>query len=138
MMLNQSGSVKFDFKLMVNNEDFDNDDNPYGRFIYHLYTNMDNITDTEQNATIAGKDLSEFNDLNIPLVDCHKDLDVMWRKSKIKQYCPDYGDWAFIYGTFYTTRFARLRLALHFCDDTPMGEEERRSAGKNHIKCKSK
>ena len=26
---------KFDFILMVNNEDFDNDDNPYGQFILH-------------------------------------------------------------------------------------------------------
>ena len=137
-MLNDSGNLKFDFKLMVNDEKFDNDDNPYGKFIFHLYTNMDNLTDTEQNATVAGKDLSEFNDLTIPLIECSQDLDVIWRNNQIKQYCPNYGDWAFIYGTFYTTRFARLRLALHFCDDAAIADEERKRMGKKYEKCVSK
>ena len=70
MMLNVSGQLKFDFKLMVNDQDFDNDDNPYGKFIFHMYTNMDNLTDIEQNATIAGKNFDEFNDFKIPLIDC--------------------------------------------------------------------
>ena len=47
MLLNSSGQIKFDFKLMVNDENYDNDDNPFGRFIFHMYTNMDNLTDTE-------------------------------------------------------------------------------------------
>lgn len=46
-MLNDSGKLSFDFKLMVDNADFDNADNPYGSFIFHRYTNMDNIADTE-------------------------------------------------------------------------------------------
>jgi len=46
-MLNDSGTIQFDFKLMVTNELFDNDDNPYGSFILHRYINMDNLTDTE-------------------------------------------------------------------------------------------
>lgn len=43
MLLNDSGEIKFDFKLMVNDEGFDNDDNPFGKFIFHMYTNMDNL-----------------------------------------------------------------------------------------------
>lgn len=46
MLLNNSGDIMFDFKLMVNDEDFDNEDNPYGKFTFHMYTNMDNLSDT--------------------------------------------------------------------------------------------
>lgn len=31
--------------ILVNDEGFDNDDNPYGKFILHLYTNMKDIDD---------------------------------------------------------------------------------------------
>ena len=31
---------------MLNNEEFDNDDNPYGKFMLHMYTNMNDISDT--------------------------------------------------------------------------------------------
>ena len=138
-MLNDGVLNKFDLKLMVNDENFDNEDNPYGHFIYHMYTNMDNLTDIEQNDTIANKNLDEWYDKNIPLVECqNQEVDVSWRDSRIKKYCPDYGDWAFIYGTFYTKRYSRLRLALHFCEDNPEAEEERRVQGKKHLKCKSK
>ena len=44
--LNQSGDVKLDMVILVNNEDFDNDDNPYGKFFLHMYTNMQNLSDT--------------------------------------------------------------------------------------------
>lgn len=53
---------------------------------------------------------------------CNEDLEVIWRKSQIKQYCPYYGNGEFIYGTFYTKRFSRLRLGLHFCDDSPAAQ----------------
>ena len=57
---------------MVNNEDFDNDDNPYGNFIFHMYSNMDNLSDTSTNATKAYQDdasesLYRFEDRFIPL-----------------------------------------------------------------------
>lgn len=77
-------------------------------------------------------------DRAIPLVECQDVLDVSWRQDRTKQYCPNYGDEAFIYGTFYTKRFSRLRLALHLCEDTPEAEEERRQAGKKHVKCVSR
>ena len=38
--------IKLDFVLMVNDETFDNDDNPYGKIRYHMFTNMENLTDT--------------------------------------------------------------------------------------------
>lgn len=44
--LNISNNFKLDFFLMVNNEEFDNDDNPFGQFILHQYTNMANLSDT--------------------------------------------------------------------------------------------
>lgn len=30
-----NGNKRFDFKAYINNVDFDNDDNPYGRFVMH-------------------------------------------------------------------------------------------------------
>ena len=49
LLLNDSGEIKFNFSLMVDSDDFDNNDNPFGRFILHMYTNMDNLSDTETN-----------------------------------------------------------------------------------------
>ena len=47
MNLNQSNNdLKLDFKLMLNNENFDNDDNPYGKFVFHMYTNMKDFNDS--------------------------------------------------------------------------------------------
>ena len=39
-MMIDNGHVRHDFVLMVNNENYDNDDNPYGKFVYHMYSNM--------------------------------------------------------------------------------------------------
>ena len=44
--LNISGDIKLNFIAMVNNENFDNDDNPFGNFVLHMYTNMENLDDT--------------------------------------------------------------------------------------------
>ena len=52
-LMNISGDVKLDFKLMVNNNEFDNDDNPYGMFLFHMFTNMQTLNDT---ATEFGPD----------------------------------------------------------------------------------
>ena len=40
--LNKTGDALLDFKVSVNNFVFDNDDNPYGKFRLHIYTNMEN------------------------------------------------------------------------------------------------
>lgn len=35
------------FEIYVNNDTFDNDDNPYGKLRLHQYSNMKNVNDTE-------------------------------------------------------------------------------------------
>jgi hypothetical protein len=57
------GEKKIDFIVYVKNNTFDNDDNPYGKFIFHQYTNMENQNDTK--GQITG-----FMDIEIPLKDC--------------------------------------------------------------------
>jgi hypothetical protein len=47
----------------MNDITYDNDDNPYGKFIMHQYTNMKNKSD------VSG-DASGFNDIEIPLGNC--------------------------------------------------------------------
>lgn len=37
-----------DFELYVNDINFDNDDNPYGKLVFHQYSNMQNVTDTRK------------------------------------------------------------------------------------------
>lgn len=74
---------------MVNNEDFDNDDNPYGQFILHMYTNMDNLSDTSTNDTKSdsvdsGESLYKFEDKFIPLKLREQALETSWRKNNIK------------------------------------------------------
>ena len=64
----------------MNDKTYDNDDNPYGKFIMHMYTNMENINDTRGKRT-------GFQDIEIPLALCTgKDQD--WKPSGIKNYCP--------------------------------------------------
>lgn len=67
---------------------------------------------------------------------CPVQQNTSWRKSTVKQYCPKY-DKQFLYGNFYTTRFAWMRLALHFCDDSEEARQERKAAGKKHVECES-
>ena len=69
--LNQSGHNQLGIVLMINNPTFDNDDNPYGKFIYHMYSNMKNLTDTstrKEDISIDG-----FEDRFIPLIICPDD-----------------------------------------------------------------
>jgi len=42
---------RFSFTVYVNNETYDNDDNPYGKFVAHQYTNMENMNDTAGSRT---------------------------------------------------------------------------------------
>ena len=71
--LNESGQVTLDFRLIVVDKDFDNDHNPYGSFIYHMYTNMDHFDDTgnvAQDADDNTESLYGFYDQTIPLIIC--------------------------------------------------------------------
>ena len=91
---------------MVNNPDYDNDDNPYGHFIFHQFTNLKNLNEsttiTKKNVTTGSGSSSEFDDRFIPLIPCPESIDAAWRPSNQKQYCPDFGDNSFFYGNFYT------------------------------------
>ena len=72
--MNDSGQITLDLRLIVVDEQFDNDDNPYGSFIYHMYTNMDNLNDSDVSLEEDGGDDTEslyaFSDLTIPLIIC--------------------------------------------------------------------
>ena len=71
------------FEIFLEDVDYDNDDNPYGRLVFHQYSNMENVTDTK------GSDAGHvFIDEEIPLVECNI-KDISWR-SKSKHYCPVY------------------------------------------------
>ena len=80
---------------MVTNETYDNDDNPYGEFKLHLYTNMRDI-----NGTLIYEDPDQFDDRVIPLVECSDLSDAIYRKSEFKKYCPSYMNDDFLYGNF--------------------------------------
>ena len=61
------------FLTYINNPNFDNEDNPYGKFRLHIYTNMDNLTDT----SIDGK-APPFKDVEVPVGVCQKGREVDW------------------------------------------------------------
>lgn len=116
--LNRSRDTKFSFKLFVNDAGFDNEDNPYGKWIYHMYTNMKDINDTDKDVGDIG-----YNDRHIPLVDCSHGTEFDgWTSTGVKNYCPSFSDDDFLYGNWYSKRFAWSRLAFHFCDNSTEAE----------------
>ena len=58
-----NGEKRFNMLFYINDKTFDNDDNPYGRFVFHQYTNMADADD------IYGK-TKNFNDFEIPISIC--------------------------------------------------------------------
>ena len=131
--LNRTGDPHLNFKLYVNDVSYDNDDNPYGQLLYHMYTNMENINDTDKKSSPEG-----YQDKIVPLVQCNVETEFDWSDGVVREYCPQFTDTDFFYGNWYSKRFAWSRLALHFCDDSPGAEKKRKEAGKKHVKCKSK
>lgn len=45
-MCHNGTDSQMSFELYVNDPDYDNDDNPYGKFIFHQFTNMKDPNDT--------------------------------------------------------------------------------------------
>lgn len=133
--LKQSGRPLLNFKFYINNPDFDKDDNPYGTILFHMYTNMDNIKDKQSGIEQSSK---ESKDIIVPIVNCDKIVDSAWKEKSVNHYCPDFKDEHFLAGSFYSSRFAWMRLAIHFCDDSPEAEAQRLKDGKKHIKCLGK
>lgn len=54
------------FEIYVNDVTYDNDDNPYGKLVFHQYSNMESVNDTNTN------NIKGFIDAEIPLVPCQK------------------------------------------------------------------
>lgn len=79
--LNNS-QVNLNFLTYVNDVEYDNDDNPYGRIRMHIYTNMDNLTDTSTDKSLGDK-LSTFKDVEVDLYSCGG-RDVEWASAKRK------------------------------------------------------
>lgn len=116
--------------MYVNDATYDNDDNPYGKLIFHQFSNMRDINDTK--GSVQG-----FNDLEIPLVECEA-RKMQWRGGGIKYYCPDYKpEIHFIHGGTYAEKFSWQRVALHLCDNSPEAEAKRNASNKVHWKCKT-
>lgn len=94
----------------MNNASFDNDDNPYGKFVLHMYTNMDGPEDIDG-------ETSGFKDFEVPIKSCNtKDQD--WTLDSIKYYCSDFNENHFLRGGFIADKYSRMRLAVHICDNS--------------------
>lgn len=98
----------------MNDESYDNDDNPYGKFIMHQYTNMEDKYDTSGSR-------SGFQDIEIPMKEC-KGQDQDWRATSLKYYCPEFDENHFAHGGFLAQKYSWLRLGIHLCDDRPEAE----------------
>lgn len=95
----------------MNDPNYDNDDNPYGKFIYHMYTNMEGADD------ITGK-RSGFQDIEVPVEKCSLAGTFDWRSSSINYYCPKYDKSHFLHGGFSANKYNFHRLVVHLCDNS--------------------
>lgn len=114
----------------INNKTFDNDDNPYGKFIFHQYTNMDGPED------IYGK-RKGFNDIEIPLSKCQSG-DFDWRSNEINYYCPDFSEKHFLKGGFEADKYSWMRLIVHICDNSTEAQAQREIENKKFKECASR
>ena len=105
------------FLTYINDPNFDNDDNQYGKLRLHIYTNMDNLTDISTDKSL-GDTLSTFRDVEVPLEICRSKIDVEWASDNKKQYCPNFNESHFLYGGYYSTRYSWMRMVIHHCDDS--------------------
>ena len=129
----ETGKKRFDMLFYMNDLEYDNDDNPYGYFSLHLYTNMKNYLDA------TGKVLGH-NDVWIPIGPCDIDgsEDWWWLSGGINYYCPKFDKNHFIHGGFASDKFSLMRLVIHICDDSEMANQERISNNKKFKKCVSR
>lgn len=127
LMVDENGEKRFDMIFYINNKDFDNDDNPYGKFIFHQYTNMEGPDD------ITGK-TENFNDVEIPIEECEAQ-EADWRNKKIKYYCPKFNESHYLHGGWIADKYSYLKLILHICDNSGYAREQRRIEGRTHIDC---
>ena len=91
-----------DFTVRVVNEDYDNNNNPYGELKLHLYSTMNEGTE----------------DIVIPLTtDCRAGYNEenAW-STTVNMYCPLYADDHYLKNDYFHTKSQWMRLALHECD----------------------
>ena len=108
-------SSDIDFNIIVNNEQFDNDDNPYGEFKAVIYNSMNGTT------------IQQI----VPLKrNCSKvyDEDSIWYTSKYRTYCPDFSDQHYLKNDYYADASSWFRLILFECDP-----QKRKCASKSEI-----
>lgn len=117
-LLKKGNETQFSFIAYVDDPSFDNDDNPYGKFILHMYTNMNNISDT------IGPRPLRFYDKEVPLEICSA-KDLGFRQENLKFYCPAFNESHWIHGGFSADMVSNLRLAIHACDDSADAEKKR-------------
>lgn len=121
---------RMSFEMYVNDATYDNDDNPYGKLIFHQFSNMENVNDTRGN-------VKGFIDMEIPLIEC-KGKKMEWRKGGVKYYCPDYQpDIHFLHGGFYGEKFSWQRIGLHLCDNSTEAIARKKAENKTYDYCVS-
>lgn len=118
------------FLVYVNNATYDNDDNPYGSFKWHQYTNMEDINDTRG-------ERPGFLDIEIPMKPCQAD-NLYFRKQNLNYYCPAFQESHWLHGGFSASKRSTMRLVLHACDNS-IAANTRRDLDdtKIHKRCKS-
>ena len=62
------------FNIYVNDENFDNDDNPYGKLVYHNYINMEG----PQDKSFTNSKNNTLRDEIIPLQLCPEKVTAIW------------------------------------------------------------
>ena len=110
--MDEKGEKKFNFLFYMNDPSYDNDDNIYGKFIYHMYTNMDGPEDIEGLRP-------NFNDLEVPLERCGTEGTFDWKSGGINYYCPKYNQSHYLHGGFSASKYNWHRLIIHICDNSP-------------------
>ena len=111
---------ELNFKVTVIDNEFKNDDNPYGEFKLHRYTSIKDIENINGNKEI--KTVDEIIDLKI--CDYGPQNNEDWNMNQT-YYCPIWTDKDFLYGNFLTKKNSWLRLTMHECDPNKRAKENK-------------
>ena len=72
--------MSLDFEIYVNDADFDNDDNPYGKIMFHNYINMDGPLDKGEGEEGEAIKINTGRDEIIPLGVCGEKVTAIWQE----------------------------------------------------------
>ena len=93
----KDSSYEFKFSIYIQDNEFDNDDNPYAEIKLRKLTNMDNMFDYQDR--IQDPIRKEFLDLK----ECSETESDTY-SSDVKIYCPDWTDDDFLFGDYYSEK----------------------------------